>query len=216
MGSSLFIDCMVPETPSAATAELETREKLKRAAKLSYPPTRNMKGDTFVPCHFLTGTFSSYFPEWLRYDICPDQYASIIDDLNSVTAKSNVWSETRLSELSQLDVDVAEYFRGKDNLALWYQMDELALELNHKLLNPLGLHLKSNLRDVQPCEMGVIISRIPIHCDLTRASDLHLSEDLVVFPSYEYSNDEGSDTESLSLSESPKDTKFSGTVDALP
>ena len=207
--SGKFAHCLSPGRPCDAV--VESRKKLQRTAKLSYLPIRNSKGDTFVPCHWMTGTFSSHFPEWLRHDICPDNYAAIIAALNTLTSDSQVWSEHRLSELAELDAKVAEYIREQDKLALNRQMNEKLLEINHKWLNPLGLHMTSTL--FAYCKMGIIITRIPIHCDLTQSPDCHSpDDDLVIFPSYEYSSDEGSDMESTSCSLSESLRKLTATI----
>merc|ERR1719203_1727505 len=81
-----------------------------------------------------------------------------------------------------------------DNQVMHIHMliEAFLVEYNQKILNPLGLQMESTLKDldVQPEDMGLIIHRIHIHCDIIPAPTavVHSPEDLVIFPSYEYSN----------------------------
>eukprot|EP01083_Nonionella_stella_P148622 470840_1 len=142
-------------------------------------PQELSNGVTFIPIDYMTGEYCPIYPEWLSNDISPTQYSII------------------LSKLNDLSIHTHERTQFHDQLSL------LLMQINATLLNPLGVnaHSASTWKgpDSLPSDIGLIIERIHIRCDLSPFTD-SMSPDtpwpdeeeghLVIFPIYEYENTE--------------------------
>eukprot|EP01083_Nonionella_stella_P151283 483176_1 len=139
-------------------------EHMPVAKRMASNPRELSNGNTFIPVNYINGRYPSIYPVWLKPNISRKQYMNIISQLNKLNKSSLVWSEKRMVKYAKLPRQKAKILIEKDKHKFNDDLDVLLLDINTKILNHLGLNVRSTLRKlyVKPCEMGVIITHIHI------------------------------------------------------
>ena len=161
-------------------------EHMPIAKSLASQPRQLSNGNTFIPVNYMNGEYPTIYPKWLENDISPRQYHQIIEKLNNLNKVSAVWNEQRMVQYSKLSHSKAKRLIASDKKTLYQEMDTLLFEINNNILNPLCLNASTTLKKqhVQPSEMGIIIKKIHMHCDLSGAAKSDQGQ-LIILPVYE-------------------------------